>query len=79
MRILEDEYILVDIQDSKGEFVGKVREEYEKELQNIITKCTTLNIFKSEQAKEIIKYVKEKYNDDFINSIKIIAKIKIIL
>ena len=62
--INEDEYILVDIQDSKGEFVGKVREEYEKELQNIITKCTTLNIFKSEQAKEIIKYVKEKYNDD---------------
>ena len=27
--INEDEYILVDIQDSVGEFVGKVREEYE--------------------------------------------------
>lgn len=25
-----DEYILFDIQDSTGEFVGKVREEYEK-------------------------------------------------
>lgn len=60
----EDEYILVDIQDSTGEFVGKVREEYENELQKIITKCTTPNIFKSEQAKEIIKYIKEKYNDD---------------
>ena len=60
----EDEYILVDIQDSTGEFVGKVREEYENELQKIITKCTTSNIFKSEQAKEIIKYIKEKYNDD---------------
>lgn len=60
----EDEYVLVDIKDSFGEFVGKLKEEYENELQNIITKCTIPNIFKSEQAKEIIKYVKEKYNDD---------------
>lgn len=60
----EEEYILVDIKDTAGEFVGKVRQEYENELQNIISKCTTPNIFKSEQAKEIIKYVKEKYNDD---------------
>lgn len=62
--INEDEYILVDVQDSTGEFVGKVREEYENELQNIIEKCTTPNVFKSEQAKEVIKYVKGKYNDD---------------
>ena len=60
----EDEYVLVDIKDGFGEFVGKLKEEYENELQNIITKCTIPNIFKSEQAKEIIKYVKEKYNDD---------------
>lgn len=60
----EDEYILVDIQDSTGEFVGKVREEYENILDNIINKCTTPNVFKSKQAKEIIKYVKEKYDND---------------
>jgi len=60
----DDEYILVDIQDSTGEFVGKVREEYENILDNIINKCTIPNIFKSEQAKKVIKYVKEKYNDD---------------
>ena len=62
--INEDEYILVDIQDSTGEFIGKVKEEYENELKNIIEKCTTPNVFKSEQAKEVIKYVKDKYNDD---------------
>ena len=45
----EDEYVLVDIKDSFGEFVGKLKEEYENELQNIITKCTIPNIFKSEQ------------------------------
>lgn len=60
----ENEYILVDVQDSTGEFVGKVREEYENELQNIITKCTNPNVFKSEQAKEIIKYVSNKYGDE---------------
>ena len=59
-----DEYILVDIQNSTGEFVGKIREEYENKLKNIIKKCTTLSIFKSEQAIEVIKYIKEKYNDD---------------
>lgn len=60
----EDEYILVDIKDSTGEFVGNLRKEYEEELQNIIEKCMVPNIFKSEQAKEIIKYVKEKYNGE---------------
>lgn len=59
-----DEYILVDVQDSIGEFVGKIREEYENKLDNIISECTSFNIFKSEQAKEVIKYIKEKYNDD---------------
>lgn len=60
----EEEYILVDIQDSVGGFVGKVREEYDSKLQDIIDKCTVPNVFKSSQAKEVIGYVKEKYNDD---------------
>ena len=60
----EDEYILVDIEDSIGEFVGKVRSEYEDKLQDIINKCTTSNIFKNNQSKQVIKYIKEKYNDE---------------
>lgn len=47
-----------------GNFVGKLKEEYENILNDIIKKCTTPNIFKSTQAKKIIKYIKEKYNDD---------------
>lgn len=61
---IDEEYVLVDIQDSVGDFVGKVRDEYENILNDILKKCTTPNIFKSKQAKAIIKYVKEKYNDD---------------
>lgn len=60
----DEEYILVDIKDSVGAFVGEVREEYENKLQDIISLCTTSNIYKSKQAKEIIKYIKDKYNDD---------------
>lgn len=59
-----DEYILVDIPGSTGEFVGKVRKEYESRLQDIIDKCSIFNIYKSEQAKEVIQYVKTKYDDD---------------
>lgn len=58
------EYALVDIETATGEFVGKVRQEYENIINDFIEKCTHKEIFKSEQAKEIIKYIKQKYNDD---------------
>ena len=60
----DEEYILIDIQQANGDFSGKIKEEYENILKDIITKCTTPNIFKSKQTQEIIKYIKEKYNDD---------------
>lgn len=60
----KEEFILVDIQDSTGEFVGSVRAEYENKIKEIIKECTNSNVFKSDQAKKIIKYIKEKYNDD---------------
>lgn len=60
----DDEYILVDVENSVGEFVGKVREEYENIIQEVVEECTNLNVFKNKQTKQIIKYIKEKYNDD---------------
>lgn len=57
------EYVLVDVEDAVGEFVGKVRQEYEKVLQEIIDKCAVKENFKSNQAKEIIEYVRQKYGD----------------
>ena len=59
----EEEYVLVDIEDATGEFVGKVREEYENKLQEIFDTITYVDVFKSKQAKEVIKYINEKYND----------------
>ena len=60
----EDEYVLVDVQDSCGEFVGKVRQEYEEKLQDIIKKCTSKEVFKFKQSKQVIEYIRKKYNDE---------------
>ena len=60
----EEEYVLVDVQDSIGEFVGKVRQEYEGKLDDIINHCTEKEIFKQNQTKQIIKYITEKYEDE---------------
>lgn len=60
----EEEYILVDIEDSVGKFVGNVRKEYEEKLDDIVKKCTYKEMFKNKQSKEIIQYIKEKYKDE---------------
>ena len=62
--ITNEGYILADVQDSSGDFVGKVKDEYNLVINEVINKCTNSNIFKSEQTKEVIKYIKEKYYDD---------------
>ena len=59
----QDEYIL-HLTDATGEFVGKVRSEYEKVLQDISNNCFEKNIFKSKQALEIIEYVAKTYGDN---------------
>lgn len=60
----EEEYVLADIEDSVGEFVGRVRSEYEQKLQEILDSCTERNAFKGKQAKEIITYIRDKYGDE---------------
>ena len=59
-----DEYILVDVPNAVGSFVGAVKDEYDKVINDFLDKCTTSNIFKSTNAKKVISYVKETYNDD---------------
>jgi len=60
----ESEYALVDVEESSGQFVGSIKEEYEKVLEKFVEKCTYLDNFKSQSAKKIILYVKEKYKDE---------------
>jgi len=63
-KFTQEEYILHRIISATGSFVGKVREEYENVLINIAKQCSTLKVFKSKQANEIIQYIKERYNSN---------------
>lgn len=59
-----EEYLLVDVESAVGNFVGSMKEEYQMKLDDIIKKCSKINVFKSNQAKEILKYVKDNYDDE---------------
>ncbi len=60
----ETDFILVDIEDSNGKFVGELRYQYDQIIEDVIAKCTSVEIFKTNQSKKIINYIKEKYNDE---------------
>lgn len=59
-----EEYLLVDVESAVGKFVGTLKEEYVGKIDDIIKKCSKIDVFKSNQAKEILKYVKDNYNDE---------------
>lgn len=58
------EYLPVDFVEATGEFVGKLKKEYEEKLEDVIEKCTVYEAFESEYAKQIIQYIKKIYQDD---------------
>ncbi len=59
----QEEYTL-HLTDAVGGFVGAVRNEYEKVLQDISDKCYDMNVFRSKQTLEIIAYISKRYGDD---------------
>ena len=59
-----EEIYTLHLTDSEGEFVGKIREKYFKILNEISEKCFDTDIFQTKQAKDVISYIKEKYNDE---------------
>lgn len=59
----EEEFALVDVETSTGQFVGKLRQEYGNIIDDIIQKCTSKEAFKRKQSKEVIQYIEQKYGD----------------
>ena len=59
-----EEYVLHRVPGAVGEFVGKVKEEYEATISHIAEKCFEPDVFKSEQAVKLIAHVREKYGDE---------------
>ena len=59
-----DEYILHLIPDAQGEFVGKVKSAYNAIIDRFAEHCCETDIFQSEQAHAVIRYVRQTYNDE---------------
>ena len=62
---INEEYILVDVENAVGEFVGKVRSEYENVINDFLEKCSEREIYKNKQAKKVFDFLKEKYDAKF--------------
>ena len=58
-----EEYTNIRIENSVGEFVSQVREEYKSILKDIRDNCFIKNYFVFEQANRMTKYIIDKYND----------------
>lgn len=61
---LTEEYTLHLVNAAVGSFVGQVKTEYEAMLEEISAKCFDSDVFRSEQAKAVIAYVRDTYNDE---------------
>lgn len=57
----KEEYVLFRVQEAAGEFVGRVREAHKEVLEDIAENCFVKEIFRSDYAKKVIEYVKDKY------------------
>lgn len=60
----DEPYTLHLIEGSEGSFVGSVKEEYERILRDISEKCFQPDIFRAEQTREVIAYVRSVYGDE---------------
>lgn len=60
-----DEYTLHLSSQAVGAFVGRVRTEYGAVLQKIADSCFETKVFTTEYADKIIRYVREKYQEEF--------------
>ena len=60
----EEPYTLFLVDGAAGEFVGKVREEYTKVLEDIAENCFETQIFRCENTSKIIEYARRNYGDE---------------
>ena len=59
----EEPYTLFLVDGASGEFVGKVREEYTRVLEEIAENCFKTQVFKCENTYKIIEYARDKFGD----------------
>ena len=60
----EEPYTLFLVDGAAGEFVGRVREEYTRVLEDIAKECFETQIFRCEYTARIIEYARKTYGDE---------------
>lgn len=60
----KEEYTLHQNPDATGKFVGNVRQEYDLILKDIKEKCFEKDVFKKQQTRAVILYIRTKYNSE---------------
>lgn len=58
-----EEYTLHRVPGASGAFVGAVRAAYEAALLDIAERCAERDVFKTANARAVIRYIGEKYGD----------------
>ena len=59
-----ESYVLHRVSSAAGAFVGRIREEHERVLTMIADACFEPDVFKSEGARQVIRYLREKYHNE---------------
>ncbi|MGT2933082.1 MmcQ/YjbR family DNA-binding protein [Streptococcus catagoni] len=60
---LEEEYLLINLEDSRNAFANKVQAAYQAVLEKIAEACFDLLPFRSSQMNRLSKLLKEHFND----------------
>lgn len=60
----QEPFTLFLVENAVGEFTGNIRAEYEKILTDIADKCFEKEVFKNEQTKAVIDYIRTAYGDE---------------
>ncbi len=60
---VNDEYTAFRIKNQNGEFAGRIREEYQHILQDIVDHCYNSNYFLYDQTNRIANKIIEQYNN----------------
>lgn len=60
---IDEEYTLHRVAGASGAFVGAVRDAYEAALLDIAEQCSERDVFKTANARAVIRYIEERYGD----------------
>lgn len=58
------EIYTLHLTDAEGNFIGQIRDEYNKVIEKIIKECFIYDVFKNNYTKKVISYIKDVYSDE---------------